>query len=200
MRRRFSKRPQRVYKYKPRANNQIRVSEVQVIDAEGNQLGTMKTSDAIKLALEAELDLVEISPTTNPPVTRITDYGKFLYEKEKKERSSKAGRSSQEVKTVRITFRAGEHDLKIRANQADKFLGKGHRTRIELKLRGRERAPGMKSLVKSKVDTFLTLLEFPFSIESPMKQSPAGTVILLKPEKKEKNKGESREQPKEQEK
>jgi len=151
------------------------------MDADGNPLGTMTTGQALKLATEAGLDLVEISPTATPPVTRILDLGKYMYEKDKKQRESrsKSGKSSvQETKAVRITFRAGEHDLGIRAKQADKFLQKGHRVKVDLKLRGREKA--MQHVAREKLQKFFELIETPHIIEGPAKMSPFGLSVLLR--------------------
>lgn len=179
MRKRHRPKPRQRIK-KPKINHQIRASEVQVVDSDGQQLGVMPTSKALKLALEAELDLVEIVANTNPPITRILDYGRYMYQKEKKERESRsAGRSAtREIKAVRITFRAGKHDLEIRAKQADKFLQKGHRVKVDLKLRGREK--GMSTMAKEKLDSFFALLETPHTIEGPSKKSPFGLSVLIK--------------------
>ena|SRR3989344_4165109 len=166
--------------FKPRANDHIRVPQVQVIDQNGQQLGIMDTYKALGLARETSLDLVEVSPTNNPPVVKITDYGKFLYEREKRERSAKKSLSaSNEIKTVRITFRASDHDLGIRANQADKFFAKGHKVRIELKLRGREKA--MFDNAKNKMEAFLKMVKTPHVVEGGIKRSLTGITTLLLP-------------------
>lgn len=114
--------------------------EVRVIDADGGQLGVMNTVDALNLALEQGFDLVEVSPKAEPPVCRIIDFGKMIYEKEKEERKAKAKQKTGEIKGIRLTTNIGEHDLATRISQAQKFLEKGNKVSLELRLRGREKA------------------------------------------------------------
>ena len=164
-----------------RLNNQIRDPQIQVIDAEGKQLGTMPTYEALKLANERGFDLVEVGPGAKPPVAKIMDYGKYMYQKEKRERGDKTSKApSQEIKTVKIGFRTGTHDLMIRAGQADKFLQKGHRVRLELTLRGREKS--MADLGRSKLESFVKMISEPFAQEESVKRSPIGFGILIRPE------------------
>lgn len=121
-------------------NLQINVPEVMVIDDEGNQLGVMDTYKARQLAGERELDLIEVSPLAQPPVCRILDFGAYQYQQEKKERKQKSKQKKVEVKGIRLTLKIGPHDLDLRKNQALKFLEKGNKVKVELILRGRERA------------------------------------------------------------
>src|SRR3989344_646077 len=104
-----------------RVNNQIRTPEVQVIDDKGQQLGVMTVSDALKLAHERSLDLVEVGPQTKPPIAKIMDYGKYIYRKEKQEKGQ-SKQKDQEMKTVRVGFKTGAHDLKFKSEQIDEFL------------------------------------------------------------------------------
>lgn len=172
---------QKHYQKRPRLNHQIREPEVQVIDSEGKHLGIMAIAQALRLADENGLDLVEIGTGARPPVVKILDYGKYMYQKEKQEREHKGSKSpSQEVKTVKIGFRTGVHDLKIRSSQADKFLQKGHRVKIELRLRGRERQ--MSVLAKTRLEEFLKIIIQPHSLETPIKNFPGGFSILIKPQ------------------
>jgi translation initiation factor IF-3 len=167
-----------------RLNNLIRVPEVQVIDQTGKQLGVMITSEALKLSLQAELDLVEVGPTAKPPICKIMDYGKYQYEKEKKERQAKSGKTQshgQEVKTVQIGFRTEAHDMGVRGGQVDKFLKKGYRVQVNLRLRGRERQ--MADIGRQKLESFLQYIAEPYGVDNPLKRSPNGWSILLKPEK-----------------
>jgi len=166
-----------------RINHQIREPQVQVISGEGKPLGAMPTYDALRLANEQGFDLVEVGPQLKPPLVKIMDFGKFMYQQEKKERGQKGGKSpAQEVKTVKIGFRTELHDLKIRAGQADKFLNKGHRVRLELTLRGREKA--MAGLGKEKLENFLKLIASPLIVDDPIKKFPRGLGLLVRPEKK----------------
>ena len=165
-----------------RINHQIREPQIQVIDANGRQLGTMPTYEALRLADEQGLDLVEVGPMAKPPLAKIMDYGKYLYQKEKRERDQKTSKSiAQEVKTVVIGFRTGIHDLKIRAGQVDKFLQKGYRVRLELKLRGREKE--MADLGRRKLEDFTKLITKPFLVDDPIRRFPGGLGTLVKPER-----------------
>ena len=166
-----------------RLNNQIRDPQIQVIDYDGKQLGVMPTHEALRLANERGFDLVEVGPTAKPPIAKIIDYGKYMYQKEKRERSGKTSKSSaQEIKAVRVGFRTGAHDLGIRAGQVDKFLQKGHRVKIELTLRGREKS--MADMGREKLESFTKMLTEPFTLEEHAKRSPFGFVILVRPEHK----------------
>ncbi len=166
-----------------RINHQIRVPEVQVIDVDGKALGVMPTHEALRIANEKGLDLVEVSPTTKPPLVKILDYGKYMYQKEKRERGQKGGKStSQEVKTVRIGFRTDVHDIGIRAGQIDKFLQKGYRVRVEMKLRGRERE--MADLARKKLEEFIKVISQPYIVDDQIKRFPGGMGTLIRPDKK----------------
>lgn len=174
---------QKHYEKRLRINHQIRESQVQVIDSDGKQLGIMPTYEALRLANEQNLDLVEVGPMAKPPLVKILDYGKYMYQKEKKERGQKGNKStSQEVKTVKIGFRTEKHDLGVRASQADKFLQKGYRVRLEITLRGREKA--MADLGRTKLQDFLKLISQPHAIDDQIKRFPGGFGVMVKPEKK----------------
>lgn len=127
-----------VQKY--RANDRIRAEQVRVVDDQGQMLGVIQTAKAIALAQEKELDLVEVSPLADPPVCKILDYGQFKYQKEKEARKQKAQSKEVEVKVIRLSVRIGDHDLEVRQNQAGKFLDRGDKVRVELPMRGREKA------------------------------------------------------------
>ncbi|MBV9464119.1 MAG: translation initiation factor IF-3, partial [Verrucomicrobiae bacterium] len=120
-----------------RVNNRIRVPEVRVIDAEGNQLGVLPTPKAMEVAQRSGLDLVEVAPTAKPPVCRICDFGKFRYEMSKKDKQNKAPASSR-VKELKFHINIDEHDFEVKMNHARKFLSKGMRVKISLVFRGRE--------------------------------------------------------------
>lgn len=140
---------------KLRINEQIRVPEVRVIDNKGEQLGVKNTRDAIELARSMNLDLIEVSPVAKPPVCKIMDYGSYQYQQDKKERKQKAKQKKIEVKGIRITLKIGPNDLETRKNQAIKFLSKGNKVKIDLILRGREKAHAdrAKDIMKSFADS-----------------------------------------------
>lgn len=121
-----------------RANRQIRVSEVRVIDSEGEQLGIMSTENAIAKAEAEGLDLVEVSPMARPPVCRIMDFGKYKYELSKKQKESKKKQHTVQVKEVKLRPKTEEHDYQFKKRHAEEFLEKNHKVKITLMFRGRE--------------------------------------------------------------
>lgn len=121
-------------------NEEIRDKEVRVIGVEGQQLGIMSAKEALALAQEAELDLVKIAPTAQPPVCRIVDYGKYKYEQIRKEKEAKKKQKVTEVKEIRLSPNIDTNDLNTKINAARKFLTKGDRVKVTLRFRGREMA------------------------------------------------------------
>ena len=121
-------------------NEQIRCKEVRVIGEEGQQVGVMPTKDAQKLANDAGVDLVMVSPSANPPVCRIVDYGKFKYEQIRREKEAKKKQKVVEVKEVRLSPNIDSNDLKTKCNAARKFIEKGDKVKVSLRFRGREMA------------------------------------------------------------
>jgi len=109
-----------------------------VIDDAGEQLGIMLTRDALAIAQERELDLVEVAPNANPPVCRLMDYGKFLYEKQKRERESRKAQKQIEIKEVRLRPKTGEHDIQVVLTKSRKFLAEGNKVKVTIRFRGRE--------------------------------------------------------------
>ncbi|WP_307905452.1 translation initiation factor IF-3 [Haliovirga abyssi] len=122
-----------------RINERITKKEVRLIGADGNQLGVVSTREALKIAQEAELDLVEISPNANPTVCKIMDYGKFKYEKGKREKDAKKNQKVIVVKEIKFKPRIDTHDLEVKSNKILKFLNKGNKVKVSLMLFGRER-------------------------------------------------------------
>ncbi len=121
-------------------NEQIRDKEVRLIGVEGQQLGIMSAREAMKLAEEAELDLVKIAPTANPPVCKIVDYGKYKYEQLRKEKEAKKKQKIVEIKEIRLSPNIDTNDLNTKVGAARKFLTKGNKVKITLRFRGREMA------------------------------------------------------------
>lgn len=119
-------------------NHQIRVPEVRLIDEQNKQVGVVPLSEALRTARERGLDLVEVSPVAKPPVCRIVDFGKFMYQMERQDRKSKSKVKRVEVKGIRLSLTIGEHDLEVRRARSRKFLNEGHKVKIEIILRGRE--------------------------------------------------------------
>ena len=121
-------------------NERIRAREVRVIDDAGNQLGVMTLLDAMKTARESGLDVVEISPNAVPPVCKLVDYGKFLYEQSKKAHEAKKHQKSSHIKEVKFRPSTAEHDYQVRKNQIIRFLGDGYKVKAMIFHRGREMA------------------------------------------------------------
>ena len=123
-----------------RTNERIRAREIRVIDENGEQLGIMPPFDALKMARERSLDLVEISPNAVPPVCRIQDYGKFLYEKDKSERAARKKQKVITIKEVKFSVTVDEHDYQTKKNMAVRFLGDGDKVKASLRFKGRQMA------------------------------------------------------------
>lgn len=121
-------------------NEQIRDKEIRLIGEDGEQLGIMSAKDAMKLAREADLDLVKIAPTAKPPVCKIIDYGKYRYELARKEKEAKKKQKVIDVKEVRLSPNIEENDLNTKAGAARKFISKGDKVKVTLRFRGREMA------------------------------------------------------------
>ncbi len=122
----------------PRLNHRIRVREVRLIASDGSQLGIVETSKALELARRESLDLVEISPTANPPVCKILDFGKFKYEAKKKAQHAKKNQVVSLTKEVQFRPQTDEHDIDFKVKHIQRFLGEGHKVRVFVRFRGRE--------------------------------------------------------------
>ena len=123
-----------------RINEMIRVREVRLIDDEGNQLGIVPTMEALNMARDKDLDLVEVSPNANPPVCKILDYGKYKFEQEKKLRDSKKNQKVLKLKDIRMQPKIGAGDLDTKAKHIQEFLNEGDKVKVTIRFRGRELA------------------------------------------------------------
>lgn len=158
-------------------NEQIRDREVRVVSESGEQLGIMSAREAMKLAQEAELDLVKIAPTAKPPVCKIIDYGKYRYEQARKEKEAKKKQKTMEVKEVRLSPNIDTNDLNTKANQARKFITKGDKVKVTLRFRGREMAHVNYS--KQILDSFYEKLEDIAVIDKNAKMEGRSMVMFL---------------------
>ena len=161
-----------------RINNQIRASELRVIDSENQNLGILSIKDALELAESKGLDLIEISPNANPPVAKIMDFGKYQYEASKKLKKARAGAKSTETKSIQIKIGTGDHDLELKAKTASKWLKDGHRIKIELFLAGRAKYMDEKFL-RERLDRVLHLITEDYKIAEPHKRGPKGLFITI---------------------
>ncbi|MBR5400581.1 MAG: translation initiation factor IF-3, partial [Treponema sp.] len=123
-----------------RINEMIRVREVRLIDDEGNQLGIVATQEALNMAKDKDLDLVEVSPNANPPVCKILDYGKYRFEQEKKLRDAKKNQKVLKLKEIRMQPKIGSGDLDTKAKHIQEFLDEGDKVKVTIRFRGRELA------------------------------------------------------------
>lgn len=175
--RRKKEEPKKQYAF----NEGITSPQVMVLGKDGQNHGIMRTGDAMLLAQEQGLDLVEINPKTNPPVCKIIDFGQFRYNQEKEARLAKAHQHVVELKGVRLSLRIGTHDLEIRKNQTLKFLNDGNKAKIEVILRGREnQQAGMAiELVKKFVENVRSAVPVRWEQEVE-KQGNKVTAIIAK--------------------
>ena len=165
-----------------RSNTQIKSLEVFVIDENNDALGKMTTEEAVKLAQDAGLDLVEVNPKANPPVVKIVNLGQLKYEREKLAHKQKMQQKKTETKNIRLSFRISDHDLEMRVAQAVKFLSKDNKLKVELILRGRERQYPAKAaeIIKGFTAKLQANPYFPVEIEQPLtNQGGRFTIILI---------------------
>jgi len=148
-----------------------------VIDETGKSQGVMKIADALALAQSKGLDLVEVNPTIRPSITKIMDYGKYLYKKNKAERKHRSSQKAGEVKTVRFSYRTGGHDLEFKANRVDGFLKKGYKVRVDMIIKGREKSHA--DVIQEKLKDFLSLIKEGYITEQHPKRGPRGLSLLI---------------------
>ena len=159
-------------------NKEITARELRVIGAEGENLGVLPTSEALKIAQEANLDLIEISPNAAPPVAKVMDYGKFQYEQKKRESVARSKAKVSETKEVQIKVGTGENDMRLKAKKAAEWLGEGHRVRVELFLKGRYK--GMEeAFLKVRLEKFVMLIPYAYRIAEPIARSPKGFAGII---------------------
>ena len=151
---------------KHRRNNQIRAKKVRVVDQKGEQLGIMKTKEALKKARQNDLDLVEVAAKAKPPVCRIMDFGKFKYQQEKKK---SGGKEKSTLKKVGIKFNTSPHDLQTKLRQTTSFLNDGNQVQLNMFLRGRENA--LRGRAKKKMYEFVDMIKEKFDVKIEDKSS-----------------------------
>lgn len=158
-------------------NEQIRDREVRLIDVDGEQLGVVSINEALDRAYEQGLDLAKVAPNAKPPVCRILDYGKYKYEQAKREQEAKRNQKVINVKEVRLSPNIEEHDLQVKANQANRFLKSGDRVKVSVRFRGREM--GHTDIGKEVLDRFVELTEEEGMIEKPARMEGRNMVMFL---------------------
>lgn len=163
-----------------RINNQINVPEVRLIGPDGENIGVVSMSEALRLAHEAEMDLIEIGPTSQPPIVKVADYGQFKYEISKRERKQKVGQKKSETKGIRVSLRISQHDLDFKARKAQEFIKAGHRVQIDMFLKGRERAH--IELGRKVICDLLAKIEDK-KLDQDLKQLGNKLIIVISPKK-----------------
>lgn len=160
-------------------NERIRARQVRLIGADGKQIGVVLLDEALRQARVEGLDLVEVNATEAPPVCRLLDYGKYQYEQDKRERESRKKQKRVEVKGVRISFKMGAHDRTMRKSLAEKFLKAGNKVRVEMVLRGREKA--LRAVGIQQLQVFLHELDDLARVEEAIAQAPRGLAATIAP-------------------
>lgn len=170
---------------KERINNQIRASQVRVIDDVGGNLGIMPLSKALEEASSRGVDLIEIGPNAQPPIVKLMEFGKYQYLEAKKQKKMRAGAKPTETKSVQVKVATGDHDLELKAKKASEWLKEGHRIKVELYLSGRTKYMDEKFL-KERLDRMLHLVTENFKIAEPAKKSPKGLMLTIERDTKKK--------------
>jgi len=159
-------------------NESIRAKELRVIGPEGENFGVMPTKEALVKARELGFDLIEVSPNANPPVAKITDYGKFKYEQKKKEKEVKAKAHVTETKVAQVKIGTSERDMHIKGSKAAAWLREGHRVKIDLFLWGRYKYMEFNFL-KERLERFLAIIPESYKIADEIKKSPKGLSVVI---------------------
>lgn len=160
-------------------NEEIREREVRVVDADGSQLGIMPTKQALSLAVEKGLDLVDIAPQATPNVCRIMDYGKYRYEQAKREKEARKNQKTVDVKEVRMSMNIDTHDFETKVNQANKFLKGGDKVKVSVRFRGREMAH--TDLGRDLLDRFKDACAEFGAVDKPAKMEGRSLAMFIAP-------------------
>ena len=164
-----------------RINERIRVPEVRLIGADGEQVGVVATPQAMIMARDAQLDLVEVSPNAVPPVCRIMDYGKYKFEQEKKAREAKKKQHTADVKEVKMRYKIDEHDYQVRVSQAQRFLKSGDKVKATITFRGREIQHS--NLAEELLKRMATDLQEVGEVQQMPKKEGKSMMMLIAPKK-----------------
>lgn len=162
-----------------RVNSDIRAREVRVVDANGDQLGIMSAREALAIAGERGLDLVEVAPNAKPPVCRIMDYGKHRYEQSKRDKAAKKKQKVVNVKEIRMSPKIDDHDFEVKLRAAERFLKSGDKVKVSVRFRGREIVHS--DLAKEKLDDLANQLKEVAVVERPPKLEGRQMIAVLAP-------------------
>ncbi len=159
-------------------NQQIRALTLRVIGPVGENFGVISRDEALERAKALKLDLIEVSPNAEPPVARITDYGKYMFETSKKLKEVKAKVHITETKNIQISTGISEHDIFIKAKQAAEWLKEGHRVKIELQLKGRTKYLD-DAFLRTRMERILAVIPAEYKIAEPLKKVPKSYMIVI---------------------
>ena len=163
--------------YQIRVNHRIRVPEVRVIGADGGKLGVLQTHEALRMAQEQGLDLVEINPKAEPPVCKILDFGKYKYEEKKKAAQARRNQAVVEIKEIKLRPKTDDHDINFKIKAARRFLEAGHKVKFTVRFRGREITHPEKA--HEQIDIIVKALEDVANLETrPMMEARAMSLII----------------------
>jgi translation initiation factor IF-3 len=162
-------------------NEDIREKEVRVINWDGEALGVIPTKDALKLAEEKELDLVAISPNANPPVCKIMDFGKYIYEQQRKDKEAKKKQKVVNIKEIRMGATTEEHDIEIKANNAKRFLLDGDKVKVTVRFKGRQIENSQVGY--TILNLFVEKLGDVYVMEKPARQEGRNMIMILAPKR-----------------
>lgn len=165
-----------------RINERIQVREVRLIDDQGNQRGIVPTAEALAIARQVGLDLVEVSPNANPPVCKLLDFGKYRFEQEKKLRESKKKQKLMKLKEIRMQPKIEEHDLSFKTKHIQEFLGEGFKVKVTIRFRGRELAH--TELGRNVLDKVLEALGDSFVVDKSPQMEGRMMSMFLSPKSK----------------
>lgn len=169
-------------------NESIRAKEVRVIGPSGENFGVLPTKDALAKARELGFDLIEVSPNANPPVAKITDYGKFKYEQKKKDKEVKSKARITETKEAQVKIGTSTNDMNIKSSKIAGWLREGHRVKIDLFLWGRYKYMEFNFL-KERLERFLAIIPESYKIADEIKKSPKGLSVVIEREAQGKSGG-----------
>ena len=192
----FTKYTSQAEKERARMNEGIRAPEVRVIGPNAENFGVLPIREAIAKAQELGLDLIEVSPNAQPPVCKITDYGKFKYEQKKKDKEIKSKAHVTETKITQVKIGTSERDMQIKAGKAAEWLKEGHRVKVDLFLWGRYKYMEFEFL-KERLERFLAVIPEGYKVAEPIQKGPKGLSITLErdPSKKPQVQKEKKPQP-----
>ncbi|MCX6155093.1 MAG: translation initiation factor IF-3 [Candidatus Kapabacteria bacterium] len=169
-----------------KVNSEIQAKEVRLIDENGALIGIVSSREALRISEDRDIDIVEIAPQANPPVCRLIDYGKFIYELQKKDKLQRLHQQQQQMKEIRLKWRIQEHDFNFKLRHARTFIEEGNKVKISLIFRGREITH--QDIGKAMIERFVAALEDIAKVDSGLKFEGKSLSVVMTPDKTKKKK------------